>query len=207
MQKLEPVGSLVLTFEIGEQGKYNIITKRTKNGRRKSTRKLDILTLFESLPMIEIKQILSKIGQIIIDHLIDLIIKHWRYVVISSLGGLFLIFWQWLKELHQISLTGSLIIGVCCLSFCSIVNFVISLREKKRSDPNDVKKVIEDWLITNDDRDSYYNKEGNLLYPATEKDLNIKRGSLKKYLPEIVAKNSYDISYLGKDIFRLKKKR
>lgn len=109
--------------------------------------------------------------------------------------------WKWSSAKHSLTLYGWLWLLLIFAFLASIIHSLICLfRDRGRfKDRKDIQNAIEGWL-TGDDRDPFYNKEEYREYAGLEKGLNIKRGSLKKYLPELARKYSYGVETGKKNV-------
>ena len=88
---------------------------------------------------------------------------------------------------------------LCVLVLLPVGYFVISMMNKLRrlTNPEDIISSIEDWFTNGDEFGDVPEMNTPYYFAGVDKSLNLKRGSTKKYLPEIAQKHGYVFRMAG----------
>ncbi len=125
-------------------------------------------------------------------------------VIISISTVICVFFYGWMKTTHSLTMY-----GWAWLLFLLVVLFLIfyflynTLREKGRlKNEHDILNAIDSWFTEGDGYGESVERNVNYYFSCLEKDLNLRRGSSKRYLPMIACKHRYAFE-TGEKTFKL----
>ena len=125
-------------------------------------------------------------------------------VIISIISVLYVIFGGWLKSTHSLTIYGWVwLLLLLILLFLTAYFIYHTLREKARlKNEHDIINAIDYWFKEDDSYGASVEKDVNYYFSYLEKDLNLTRGSSRRYLPMIACIHGYAFE-VGKRTFKL----
>jgi len=136
-----------------------------------------------------IKNFGLKVGNKIEDHLAT-VLSTGIILILSTLG---ILFWKWLKTKHSFEIYNWTWISV--LSIFLLLNayslYHIFRDEGRLKNEQDIIYAIENWFSKGDSYGESVEENVNYYFSGVEKELNLRRGSSKRYLPMIAFRHGY----------------
>jgi hypothetical protein len=149
-----------------------------------------------------IKQFCIKVFHKVEDHVAGTLASILIVIVVVSCS----FFWGWLKRKYSLEMyawTWLLVLSIFLLLIAYSLYHI--LRDKGRlKNEHDIIYAIENWFTKGDIYGESVEENVNYYFSGVEKDLNLRRGSSKRYLPMIAFRHGYAFE-MGKKTFKLNK--
>ncbi len=125
------------------------------------------------------------------------------FIVFAFLAAI-LFSWRWSSTKHSLELYGWIWLLLSIFLIFLLVYFLFSvLRDRGRlTEPKDIEAALEDWFAHGDEYGIRVEKNMQYYFVGVEKNLNLKRGCCKLYLPMVAWKHGYFFE-MGKKTFKL----
>lgn len=113
-------------------------------------------------------------------------------------------FWKWLKTQNSLEVYNwQWLLVLSIFLFLTAYFLYHTLRDKGRlKNQHDIIYAIDSWFTKGNSYREPVEKNVNYYFTGVEKDLNLRRGSSKRYLPMISFKHGYGFN-MGKKTFKL----